>query len=50
MKYETLKELNSEAFRGLTGIKRSTFENMISVLKEAHPEQKSLEQTLTVYQ
>ena len=35
MKYESIKELEEEKFRRLTGVKRSTFERMIEILREA---------------
>ncbi len=42
MRYESLKEFKEEEFRRLTGIKRSTFEKMNEILKEAEKEKKSL--------
>lgn len=41
MKYESLKEFKDEDFRRLTGIKRTTFEKMIEILKEAEKNKKS---------
>lgn len=35
MRYEDIKEIEEEKFRRLTGVKKSTFEKMISILKEA---------------
>ncbi len=35
MKYDQIKELDDERFRRLTGVKRSTFEMMLNILKEA---------------
>jgi Helix-turn-helix of DDE superfamily endonuclease len=35
MKYESIKELGGEKFRRLTGVKRTTFEKMVGILKEA---------------
>ena len=35
MKFETVKDLKEEQFRRLTGVKRSTFNKMIEVLKES---------------
>ncbi len=34
-KYKRIKKLEGEAFRRLTGVKKSTFEVMIEILKEA---------------
>lgn len=42
MKYKTLEELCDEAFRRLTGVKRSTFEKMVIILKEAESNKKAL--------
>ncbi len=36
MKYEAIKSIEDEKFRRLTGIKRTTFEKMIEILREAH--------------
>ena len=41
MKYEQIKELEEEKFRRLTGIKRSTFEKMVSILSEADKKKKA---------
>ncbi len=35
MRYESLKEFKAEDFRRLTGVKRTTFEKMVEILKEA---------------
>jgi len=35
MKYESIKELEDEKFRRLTGVKRTTFEKMLEILSEA---------------
>lgn len=41
MRYESLKELRDEKFRRLTGVKRTTFEKMLDILKEADGRKKS---------
>lgn len=41
MKYPQIQELEDEKFRRLTGVKRSTFEKMISILKDADIKKKS---------
>lgn len=41
MKYPHIQVLEDEKFRRLTGVKRSTFEKMISILKEADIKKKS---------
>lgn len=41
MRYNQLKELRDEKFRRLTGVKKSTFENMLEILKEADGKKKS---------
>jgi hypothetical protein len=41
MKYPEIQGLEDEKFRRLTGVKRSTFEKMISILKEADIKKKS---------
>lgn len=41
MRYEQLKELRDEKFRRLTGVKKSTFEKMLDILKEADGKKKS---------
>lgn len=41
MKFEKAKDLDNEKFRRLTGIKRSTFEQMILILLEKHQEKKA---------
>jgi hypothetical protein len=35
MRYDCLKVFKDEEFRRLTGVKRSTFEKMVGILKEA---------------
>lgn len=35
MKYESIKGLEDEKFRRLTGVKRATFEKMLAILSEA---------------
>jgi hypothetical protein len=35
MKYESIKELEGEKFRRLTGVKRTTFGKMVGILSEA---------------
>lgn len=42
MRYESLKEFKDEDFRRLTGIKRSTFEKMVEILKEAEKKKKNI--------
>jgi Helix-turn-helix of DDE superfamily endonuclease len=41
MRYEKLKEFKDEEFRRLTGIKRTTFEKIIGILKEAEKKKKN---------
>ena len=41
MRYESLKEFKAEDFRRLTGIKRTTFEKMVEILKEAEKKKKN---------
>lgn len=41
MKYPQIQGLEDEKFRRLTGVKRSTFEKMLSILKEADIKKKS---------
>ena len=36
MKFEKAKELDTEKFRRLTGVKRSTFDQMVSILEIRH--------------
>ncbi len=36
MKWESVKDLEAEAFRRLTGVKKVTFEKMVEVLNQAH--------------
>ena len=41
MKFEKAKDLDNEKFRRLTGVKRSTFDQMISILSESHKTKKA---------
>lgn len=41
MKYESIKGIEDEKFRRLTGIKRSTFEKMIGILSDADQKKKA---------
>lgn len=41
MKYESIKDLDKEKFRRLTGVKRSTFEKMIDILRETDEAKKA---------
>ena len=41
MKFEKAKDLDNEKFRRLTGVKRSTFDQMISILLESHKAKKA---------
>lgn len=41
MRYRTVKELKGEEFRRLTGVKRETFNEMASLLKQAKKAQKA---------
>ena len=41
MRYKALKKFQGEEFRRLTGVKRPTFEKMISILKEKEKQQKA---------
>lgn len=41
MKYETIKGIEDEKFRRLTGVKKSTFEKMIEILKQADEKKKA---------
>ena len=40
MKYEQIKQLGEEKFRRLTGVKKETFDKMISILGEAEIKKK----------
>ena len=42
MRYDCLKEFKDEEFLRLTGVKRSTFEKMVDILKEAESSKKLL--------
>jgi len=41
MRYKALKEFKDEEFRRLTGIKQSTFEKMVDILKGAEVKKKA---------
>lgn len=41
MKYETIKDIEDEKFRRLTGVKKSTFEKMVEILKQADEKKKA---------
>lgn len=41
MKYNSVSTLKDEAFRRLTGVKRTTFTSMLRILQEAHIKKKS---------
>lgn len=41
MKYSQIQGLDDDKFRRLTGVKRSTFEKMIAILKEADLKKKA---------
>ena len=41
MRYKRVKKFQGEEFRRLTGIKRPTFEKMVSILKEQEKQQKA---------
>lgn len=41
MKWNHIKGLQPEAFRRLTGVKRTTFDKMVRILEEAHVSKKS---------
>lgn len=40
MRFEKIKVLKEEAFRRLTGVKRTTFDKMIEILTRAHTQKK----------
>ena len=40
MKFETVKERDNEKFRRLAGVKRTTFDKMISILEQSHTAKK----------
>ena len=42
MKYKLLKEIKDEEFRRLPGVKRTTFEKMLSILEEAEKKKKAM--------
>jgi hypothetical protein len=41
MKYEQIKDLKAEQFRRLTGVKRSTFDRMVKILRESDKKTKA---------
>lgn len=41
MKYDQIKDLEDEKFRRLTGVKRTTFEKMVSILTDADLKKKA---------
>lgn len=41
MKFETIKGLDEEKFRRLTGVKRTTFDKMVSILEQSIQERKT---------
>lgn len=41
MKFETVKELDEEKFRRLTGVKRTTFDKMTGILEQAAKNRKT---------
>ena len=41
MRFEKAKKLDKEKFRRLTGVKRSTFDQMVSILLESHKTKKA---------
>lgn len=41
MKHEQIKQLEAEKFRRLTGVKKGTFDKMISILREAEIKKKA---------
>jgi hypothetical protein len=41
MKFEMIKGLSEEQFRRLTGVKRSSFDKMASIIREKHEEKKA---------
>lgn len=41
MRYKALKEFKDEESRRLTGVRRSTFERMVDILKEAEVKKKA---------
>lgn len=42
MKYKKIRKLNGEEFKRLTGAKRSTFDKMLNILREAESRKKSI--------
>ncbi|PPE05610.1 hypothetical protein [Holospora curviuscula] len=43
MKYEKIKNYKDEAFRRLSGVKRSTFKKIIALLEKAEKNKKEVE-------
>ena len=41
MKYTTIKELEGEKFRRLTGVKRGTFDKMVEIIRESDQKKKA---------
>lgn len=41
MKFETVKELDEEKFRRLTGVKRTTFDKMVGILEKSVKDRKT---------
>lgn len=41
VKYETVKELDDEKFRRLTGVKKATFNKMVEILRKANKGKKA---------
>lgn len=41
MKYEQIKKLEAEKFRRLTGVKKDTFDKMVSILRDAEIKKKA---------
>lgn len=42
MKYNQIKDIGGEKFRRLTGVKRTTYDKMIEILREADQQKKAL--------
>ena len=40
VKFDTVKELEDEKFRRLTGVKRTTFDRMVSILEQSNKAKK----------
>jgi hypothetical protein len=41
MKFDQIKELSEEQFRGLTGVKKTTLKRMLDILREADAKKKA---------